>query len=86
MLGMLYPYRSSGGWCPCSRQCRRRSCRSCRPVGGDQGRSADKASIDAHLDELRQFSDVDDTAYWAYYDIMEAVNPHARRKDDGDEK
>ncbi|MBM6919302.1 S-layer homology domain-containing protein [Intestinimonas butyriciproducens] len=39
------------------------------------GRSADKAYVDTHADELTQFTDVS-PYYWAYYDIMEAANAH----------
>ena len=39
------------------------------------GRSADKAYVDAHGDELTQFTDVSQY-YWAYYEIMEATNAH----------
>lgn len=39
------------------------------------GRSADRAYVDKHSDELRQFTDVG-TDNWAYYDIAEATNSH----------
>lgn len=39
------------------------------------GRSADKAYLDAHADQLVQFDDVS-TSYWAYYDILEAANTY----------
>ena len=48
------------------------------------GRSADTAYVDRHVDELRQFSDVEET-YWAYYLIMEATNDHNYSKDAGTE-
>ena len=50
------------------------------------GRSADKDFIDTHLDVLQRFPDVDDRAYWAFYDIMEAVNPHNYKKDNNIEE
>ena len=46
------------------------------------GRSADKAFVDRHADELTQFSDVP-VSYWAYYEIMEAANAHDYVKDNG---
>lgn len=46
------------------------------------GRSADKAFVDRHADELTQFSDVPGS-YWAYYEIMEAANAHDYVKDNG---
>lgn len=48
------------------------------------GRSADKAYVDAHADELTQFTDVS-PYYWAYYDIMEAANAHDHTKKGGTE-
>ena len=48
------------------------------------GRSADKAYVDTHTSELTQFADVS-PYYWAYYDIMEAVNTHSHIKTDGTE-
>lgn len=48
------------------------------------GRSADEDFVDAHADELRQFSDLDED-YWAYYSIMEATNPHTYRQSGGAE-
>lgn len=39
------------------------------------GRSADKAFVDIHAANLRQFTDLADI-HWAYYDIMEATNSH----------
>ena len=46
------------------------------------GRSADKAFVDSHADQLTQFSDVPGS-YWAYHEIMEAVNTHDYTKDNG---
>ena len=48
------------------------------------GRSADEAYVDAHSDELTQFTDVS-PYYWAYYNIMEAANPHEYTQKDGTE-
>lgn len=39
------------------------------------GRSADESFIDEHADEIRQFTDLNDS-YWGYYNIMEAANAH----------
>lgn len=39
------------------------------------GRSADENFVDSHADELRQFTDVNDS-HWGYYNIMEAANAH----------
>lgn len=39
------------------------------------GRSADESFIDEHADEIRQFTDLNDS-YWGYYNIMEATNAH----------
>ena len=39
------------------------------------GRSADEDFVDSHADELRQFTDVNDS-HWGYYNIMEAANAH----------
>lgn len=47
-------------------------------------RSADEAYVDAHSDELTQFTDVS-PYYWAYYNIMEAANPHEYTQKDGTE-
>ena len=38
-------------------------------------RSADESFIDEHADEIRQFTDLNDS-YWGYYNIMEAANAH----------
>ena len=46
------------------------------------GRSADQDYIDDHQQELTQFTDVS-PYYWAYYDIMEAVNEHSSTKQNG---
>lgn len=46
------------------------------------GRSADQNYIDDHQQELTQFTDVS-PYYWAYYDIMEAVNEHSSTKQNG---
>ena len=48
------------------------------------GRSADRTYVDAHANELTQFTDVS-PYYWAYYDIMEAANAHDHIKKDGTE-
>ena len=48
------------------------------------GRSADGTYVDAHANELTQFTDVS-PYYWAYYDIMEAANAHDHIKKDGTE-
>ena len=39
------------------------------------GRSADEDFVDSHADELRQFTDLNDS-HWGYYNIMEAANAH----------
>lgn len=46
------------------------------------GRSADQDYINDHQQELTQFTDVS-PYYWAYYDIMEAVNEHSSTKQNG---
>ena len=48
------------------------------------GRAADEDYVDAHRDELTQFTDVP-TDYWAYYTIMEATNAHDYRFKAGEE-
>ena len=48
------------------------------------GRAADEDYVDAHINELRQFTDVTN-ADWAYYQIMEATNAHDYTKDGGSE-
>lgn len=48
------------------------------------GRQADQAYINHHVDELRQFIDVDQSG-WAYYDIMEATNAHEYHQESGEE-
>ncbi len=45
-------------------------------------RSGDKAFIDAHIEELRTFTDVAEGS-WAYYIILEAANAHTYAKSDG---
>ncbi len=45
------------------------------------GRSADKAYVDSHLDELVNFWDLTDKNYWAYYEIYEAANTHVKTVD-----
>lgn len=39
------------------------------------GRAADKQYVDSHVDQLCVFPDVL-SGHWAYYEIMEATNPH----------
>lgn len=46
------------------------------------GRSADQDYINDHQQELTQFTDAS-PYYWAYYDIMEAVNEHSSTKQNG---
>lgn len=46
------------------------------------GRSADRAFIAEHADELRSFSDVANS-HWSYYAVMEATNAHDFTKDNG---
>ena len=46
------------------------------------GRSADEDFVDDHADDVVHFTDLDDS-YWAYYNIMEATNPHTYRQDGG---
>jgi len=46
-------------------------------------RSGDRDFVDRH-EELDHFSDVPQN-HWAYYDIMEAFDPHGYERDDGDE-
>lgn len=48
------------------------------------GRVADEAYVDAHQEELAQFSDVV-KAHWAYYQIVEATNAHEYTKDNNTE-
>ena len=48
-------------------------------------RTADEDYVDDHADELRQFPDVTGS-YWAYYDIMEAVNAHEYERDGSAER
>ncbi len=48
------------------------------------GRAADTAYADNHGDSLRQFTDLE-SAYWAYYDIVEATNGHTYSKSSGTE-
>ena len=47
-----------------------------------QGIIAQLEYIDDHQQELTQFTDVS-PYYWAYYDIMEAVNEHSSTKQNG---
>ena len=39
-------------------------------------RRADKEYINSNKTKLAQYTDLKDTAYWAYYDIVEASNTH----------
>ena len=49
------------------------------------GRAADWSYIEAHQDALQAFTDLGES-HWAYYQIMEAVNPHRYdRERDGEE-
>ena len=43
-------------------------------------RSADKAFVDNHAEEMMQFTDLN-KSHWAYYDIMEATNAHDYEKE-----
>ena len=45
------------------------------------GRSADRAFVAEHLDELRTFSDVS-ISHWSYYAVVEATNAHDFVKND----
>ena len=40
------------------------------------GRAADRSYVAAHRSELNQFSDLQDTAQWYYFDMIEASNAH----------
>lgn len=53
-------------------------------VNGLLGRSPDRAYIDGHSADLRQFPDLE-SSYWAYDDIVEATNAHRYQKGDGRE-
>ena len=48
------------------------------------GRAADRDYVDSHSGSLTRFDDVS-TIYWAYYDIMEAVNGHDYERENGAE-
>ena len=48
------------------------------------GRAADRDYVDGHSGSLTRFDDVS-TIYWAYYDIMEAVNGHDYERENGAE-
>ncbi|MBP5718773.1 MAG: S-layer homology domain-containing protein, partial [Abditibacteriota bacterium] len=49
------------------------------------GRSADQQYVAAHSGELSQFTDVQDSSAWYYYNVAEAANGHSFTKSDGKE-
>ena len=47
------------------------------------GRAADEDYVSTYADELKQFSDLQDTTKWYYLDMVEAANTHAFLMEDG---
>ena len=40
------------------------------------GRSADREYVNEHMSVLNPFTDLKDSVYWAFYDVIEAANSH----------
>ena len=41
------------------------------------GRSADRDYVNKHMSDLNPFTDMKDSVYWAFYDVIEAANAHS---------
>lgn len=49
-------------------------------------RTADMGYVEAHMDELRTYSDTPDHTAWYFYNVMEASNEHTFSVEDGQER
>ena len=40
------------------------------------GRVADRDYVNNHMKQLNPFTDMNDSVYWGFYDVIEAANDH----------
>ena len=40
------------------------------------GRKADRDFVNANMSKINPFTDMNDSVYWAFYDVIEAANTH----------